>query len=179
MSESLDHAREHFIQGMSRIAHFWGFPKAMGAIFGAVYLAAEPVGLDDLVRAVGVSKGAVSTNIRGLERMGLVKRHLQLGDRKDYYVPETDLWRAVRTILNERERPEFDRALGSVSESLGMVRAVKGEHPAEAALQAEAALLAERMDEMRRFFATLDKMVAALIALDRLKLSALPSLFGK
>ena len=32
MDSELIAAREEFIQGMSRISHFWGFPKAMGAI---------------------------------------------------------------------------------------------------------------------------------------------------
>ena len=52
MSNDLTGAKEHFVQGVSRIAHFWGFPKAMGAIYGAIYLSKAPLTLDDLVAEV-------------------------------------------------------------------------------------------------------------------------------
>ena len=88
---------------MSRITHFWGFPKAMGAIYGAIYLSPQSVSLDELVELVGVSKGAVSTNVRLLERLGMVHRQVQVGDRKDYYLAETDFWKVARTLLKERD----------------------------------------------------------------------------
>lgn len=42
MNEPLDQARETLIQGLSRISQFWGFPKGMGAIFGALYTLGHP-----------------------------------------------------------------------------------------------------------------------------------------
>ena len=104
MPDTTDQAREHFIQGISRIGYFWGFPKAMGAIFGAVYLSPQALTIDEIVAQIGVSKGAVSTNIRNLERLGIVHKELKLGDRKDYYSAETDFWKIVKGILREREK---------------------------------------------------------------------------
>jgi len=62
MNQELDQARDQFIQGMSRITHFWGFPKAMGAMYGAIYLSPDPLSLDQIVTQVGVSKGAELTH---------------------------------------------------------------------------------------------------------------------
>ncbi len=45
MDNQIIAARENFINGISRIAHFWGFPKAMGAIYGAIYLSPTPFSL--------------------------------------------------------------------------------------------------------------------------------------
>ena len=123
MNSQLDEARQHFIQGLSRISHFWGFPKAMGAIFGAIYLSAQPLSLDEIVTQVGVTKGSVSTNVRMLERLNMVHKKVQLGDRKDYYTAETDFWKIVRSVLREREQSEFDLALRTVGESLTFVAA--------------------------------------------------------
>ena len=111
MNNKMMEAREHFIQGISRIAHFWGFPKAMGAIYGAIYLSPSPITLDDLVTQVGVSKGAVSTSVRSLERLNMVHKHIKVGDRKDYYTAEEDFWKIIKSILKEREKSEFDRAI--------------------------------------------------------------------
>ena len=170
----LTQVRETFIQGVSRISNFWGFPKAMGAIFGAIYLAPEPLCLDEIVEQVGVTKGAVSTNVRQLERLGMIHKHLVIGDRKDYYSAETDFWKIVKGILQEREKSEFDAALRSVSESLEQVEAAEIS-PEEAAL---ADFYRQRLGNMQRFFKSLDQVVSMLLALDEFRLSAIQRLFG-
>jgi DNA-binding transcriptional regulator GbsR (MarR family) len=172
--DQLATARQNFIQGMSRVSHFWGFSKAMGAIYGAIYLSPQPVSLDDLVEQVGVTKGAVSTNVRTLERLGMVHKHLEVGDRKDYYTAETDFWKIARGMLREREKQEFDQALRTVGESLELAQT-------SAALAADAELAAfyrQRMGNMQDFFNNLDNLVAMLMALDNLRSGTLSRLFG-
>ena len=179
MDDTLGQAREVFIEGMSRISQFWGFPKAMGAIFGAIYLSPEPVSLDELVALVGVTKGAVSTNVRALERLGMVQRRIRIGERKDYYVAETDFWKVARGILKERQESEFDQAIGSVSQSLELVQSVL-EGDSEAGSEARlAAYYQVRLQNLAGFFHGLDNLVAMVLALDELRFNALQKLLGK
>lgn len=174
MDDTLKNARENFIQGLSRISQFWGFPKAMGAIFAAIYLSPDPASLDELVEQAHVTKGAVSTNVRALERLGMVHRHIQIGERKDYYVAETDFWKIVRGILKEREKNEFDRALHSVEESLHMVQSAAPD-PSEVEL---ASFYRQRLQTIQSFFNSLDSLVATALALDELRLNALQRFLG-
>lgn len=173
MSDDLERARINFIEGMSRISNFWGFPRAMGAIYGAIYLSPEPLSLDELVAQVGVSKGAVSTHVRQLERLGMVHKHFQLGVRKDYYSAETDFWKAVKNVLQEREKNEFARALGTVDESLTIVGLADSDNPELADFYRQ------RLQAMQRFFNTLDNLVATALALDELRLGAIQQFFKK
>jgi len=175
MNEDLQTARENFIQGMSRISNFWGFPRAMGAIYGAIYLSPEAVTLDELVDLAGVSKGAVSTNVRTLERLGMVHKQLKIGDRKDYYIAEADFWKIIRGVLREREKSEFALALATVNDSLTMVKEGAG-----TAVDPElAAFYQERLQAMQGFFNSLDNLVATLVALDNLRMGSLPGLFKR
>ncbi len=178
MNTELVQAREHFIQGMSRISHFWGFSKAMGAIYGAIYLSPAPISLDELVAQVGVSKGAVSTNVRTLERLGMIHKRIQLGDRKDYYIAETDFWKIVRRVLREREQSEFDQALRTVGESMVLVEElIEG---ADTEMDVETAVFySDRMQAMQSFFNSLDNLVAMLIALEDLRSKSVQNLFGR
>jgi DNA-binding transcriptional regulator GbsR (MarR family) len=174
METKLDSARGTFIQGMSRISHFWGFPKAMGAIYGAIYLSPTPLSLDDMVEQVGVSKGAVSTNVRQLERLRMVHKQVQVGERKDYYTAETDFWKIIKGILREREQSEFDQALNTVTDSLEIVDESTDEDPELADFYQE------RMGAMQSFFKTLDSLVSAALALEGLvSLSTLKNLVDK
>lgn len=170
-------AHNHFVQGMSRISNFWGFPKAMGAIYGAIYLSPTQLSLDEIVEMVGVSKGAVSTHVRQLEQFGMVHKHIQLGDRKDYYTAETDFWEMIKNILKQREQAEFDRALNTVSESLEMVDVAKGVAEGDPEL---AKFYQERMKAMHAFFKTLDSLFSTLLSLQSLvSLSALKTFVEK
>src|ERR1044072_3419099 len=118
MSQSLDKIKKDFTEGLSHISRFWGFPKGMGAIFAVLYLSPTALSLDEVVQETGLTKGAISTEIRALARMGLVHRSSKLGDRKDYYTAESDFYAAIRSILKERQNSEFDRALRSVKATL-------------------------------------------------------------
>jgi DNA-binding transcriptional regulator GbsR (MarR family) len=169
---SLDSAREQFMAAMSGIAHFWGFPKAMGAIYGAIYLSPEPLSLDELVEQAGVSKGAVSTHVRSLERLQMVHRSVRLGDRKDYYACESNLWTVVRNVLRQRRENEFDRALGAVQESLTQLRKSRSTRE----LRDRHAFYATRIEAMHSFFATLDGVVATILMLDELRVSTVKKL---
>ncbi len=146
----------------------------MGAIYAVLYLSPQPLSLDEITAQVGVTKGAVSTNVRALERLEMVRRHIRIGERKDYYYAETDFWRIIRDILKEREKSEFDHAIRTVSESLEMLPAGSAD-PATAEL---GAFYRERLQSMQSFFHTLDNLVATLLALDDLRLGSIQRLVG-
>ena len=177
MNSTLSTASENFVQGLSRISQFWGFPKAMGAIFAVLYLSPTPLSLDELVEQVNVTKGAISTNVRTLERLGMVHQHIVIGERKDYYLAETNFWKIVKTVLREREKSEFDHALRSVDESLEMINPPLNQpaSPEEAEL---ARFYQQRLQNIQAFFHTVDNLVATFLALDELRMGTLERLIG-
>lgn len=178
MNTQLQTAHDNFIQGMSHISNFWGFPKAMGAIYGAIYLSPTPMTLDELTNLANVTKGAVSTHVRALERLGLIHKQLQIGDRKDYYVAETDFWKVIKGLLREREKSEFDRALRTVGESLELVQTAVNDAPTPAEMEL-ATFYQTRLGAMKSFFDALDSLVAMVISLENLRSSTIQKLFGR
>jgi len=165
MVTKLSQLKQDFTEGLSEISRFWGFPKGMGAIFAVLYLSPIPIPLDDIVTQTGLTKGAVSTEVRTLARMGLVHRSSKLGDRKDYYEAESDFYKSIRSILKERQNSEFDRAIRSVQETLNLFESgsVSGE-------EAEVAFIRERIKALQEFFNAIDSLSSAVIKLERLGL---------
>ena len=164
MTDSLPQIKQDFVEGLSQISRFWGFPKGMGAIFAVLYLSPAPLPLDEIVSQTGLTKGAVSTEVRALARLGLVHRSSKLADRKDYYEAETDFYKSIRSILKERQNTEFDRALGAVKGTLARLEA--GTTYAE-----ERAFLIERVRALQEFFDAIDNLARAVIKLESLGLS--------
>lgn len=164
MSTSLTRIKKDFTQGLSQISRFWGFPKGMGAIFAVLYLSPTPLSLDEIVRETGLTKGAISTEIRALARMGLVHRSSRLGDRKDYYEAESDFYAAIRSILQERQNSEFDRAIRSVRDTLETMEANWVE-------EEEWNFVYERVQALQEFFDAIDSLTKAVVKLENLGVS--------
>lgn len=171
MPDNLKRIKKDFTQGLSQISRFWGFPKGMGAIFGVLYLSPTPLSLDEIVQETGLTKGAVSTEIRALARMGLVHRSSKLGDRKDYYEAEADFYAAVRSILKERQNSEFDRAVRSVKGTLEVME----ENWVE---DEEWHFVYARVQALQDFFDAIDSLARAVIRLDKLGLSNVQKILG-
>jgi len=109
--------KANFTQGLSQISQCLGLPKSMGAIFAVLYLSPSALSLDEIVEETSFTKGAISTSVRTLARMGLVHRQTKLGDRKDYYLAEDDFYKVIRSILKGRENSEFSRAIDSFTDN--------------------------------------------------------------
>ena len=155
-----------FIEALSQISRFWGFPRGVGAVFAVLYLAPEPLSLDEIVDRVALTKGAVSTDVRALARMGLVRRSSRLGDRKDYYVAETDFYKAIRAIMGERQNTEFARSIESVRGTLARLKAARGSMN-----ESEREFLISRIQALQDFFDAIDSLGRAVARLDKLGLS--------
>jgi len=171
MTQSLTRIKKDFTEGLSQISRFWGFPKGMGAIFAVLYLAPTALSLDEIVTETGLTKGAISTEIRALARMGLVHRSSKLGDRKDYYEAEADFFAAIRSILKERQNSEFDRAVRSVKDTLTKM----DENWVD---DDEWKFVYARVQALQEFFDAIDSLSRAVIKLDKLGLSNVTKILG-
>ena len=171
MPQSLAKIKKDFTEGLSQISRFWGFPKGMGAIFAVLYLSPTALSLDEVVQETGLTKGAISTEIRALARMGLVHRSSKLGDRKDYYTAESDFYAAIRSILKERQNSEFDRAIRSVKETLGQMDESWVEND-------EWRFVYERVQALQDFFDSIDSLTKAVVKLESLGISNVTKILG-
>ena len=171
MAKTLPKIKKDFTQGLSQISRFWGFPKGMGAIFAVLYLSPSALSLDEIAQETGLTKGAISTEIRALARMGLVHRSSRLGDRRDYYEAESDFYAAIRSILKERQNSEFDRALRTVQETL--------ENMEENWVEDEDwNFVYARVQALQEFFDAIDSLTKAVVRLEKLGFSNVTKILG-
>ena len=174
MTDQLPEIKENFTQGLSQISQFWGLPKSMGAIFGVLYLSPVELSLDEIVEQTGFTKGAISTSVRTLARMGLIHRQTKLGDRKDYYVAESDFYKVMRAILKGRENSEFDRALASVGQTLDILESGP---PSESDAE-EWEFARQRVASMQSFFNGLDGLVNVIVKLENMNQNTVQKIIG-
>jgi DNA-binding transcriptional regulator GbsR (MarR family) len=147
--DDLGRARDLGIDTCGRIAEFWGFTRTMGRAFGLLYLAPEPLTQVEIQRQLEISAGSASMTLAALIRWGVVHKVWVRGQRREHYRAETDFWKMISGVLNERERREITAAIGLVTEAEARAKAAKAAtRGAPAALRAEVDFTAQRLAKL-------------------------------
>ena len=83
-------AQWQFIDELAELLYPWGMQPGVARLYGLLLLQPEPVGLDDIVKALAISKSTASVTARQLERAKLVKRHAVRGSKRVLYSVAND-----------------------------------------------------------------------------------------
>lgn len=86
------------------IIEHWGFRKVLGRVWTVLFIAAEALPAATIGERLSMSAGATSMALTELQRWGVVKRVWRPGERKEFYEAETDFWRMISKVFDERER---------------------------------------------------------------------------
>jgi DNA-binding transcriptional regulator GbsR (MarR family) len=155
---------DRFVEKMGFLGTLFGFSKLVGQIYAELYLSPSPLGLNDLMEKLHVSKGSISTNIRELEKWGGCKKVWVKGDRRDYYEAETNF----RAILNKRLLDALKRRNDTVEEMTREAGKVLSESAASAdagekALREFYRSRIERIDGIRKKLGLVLKTVTGML----------------
>jgi DNA-binding transcriptional regulator GbsR (MarR family) len=96
----------------------FSLPKSIGAIYGLLFASPEPIGFEECMERLGISKGSTSNGLRFLQRVGAIKPIHGVGNRRTVYTAETSLRRLVIGLLNDIVVPHLKVS----GEQLGRMR---------------------------------------------------------
>lgn len=86
------------------VIEHWGFRKPLGRVWTVLFIAADPQPAAMIGERLSMSAGAVSMALTELQRWGVVRRVWRPGERREFFEAETDFWRMISKVFDERER---------------------------------------------------------------------------
>ncbi len=155
---------------VGRLMEFWGFKRHMGRIWTVLYLSDEPLGATDLRDKLQLSAGSVSMALNDLQRWGVVKKIWVHGQRRDYFVAESNLWKMISRVFRERELVEILEAIGAMESALQSLDAKLASR--DAAVRQRAATQQARIERLLELARLGRKLIEGL--LDSARLDAMP-----
>lgn len=102
--ELADDAELLVADAIGDVIEHWGFRKALGRVWSVLYLRGEPMAATELGEILQMSAGGLSTTLTELQRWNVVRRVSRLGERKEFFEAETNLWKMISKVVSERER---------------------------------------------------------------------------
>ncbi|HEY1630752.1 MAG TPA: MarR family transcriptional regulator [Rhizomicrobium sp.] len=162
-SRRLPAAVERFVLHWGDMGGQWGVNRSVAQIQALLYLSDRPLTAEEIAEQLGLARSNVSNSIRELINWKLIRRVPVLGDRRDHYEAEADLWQMLTRIAQGRKEREIDPMVAAIGEAL---QAADGDPSISPLARA-------RLNEMRSFVTTLDKWYGQMLTVPPSTLMAL------
>lgn len=108
---ALEETRRNFIVQWGALGSQWGINRTMAQIHALLMTAPGPMSTDEVMAELQISRGNAHTNIKELVAWGLLRNIVRIGERKEYFEAEKDVWKIFTIVARERKRRELDPAL--------------------------------------------------------------------
>ncbi len=125
MAKTIEDIRNDLIHVIGEKAEKFGFSRIAGQLEGLLLFMNQPMSLDEMAERLEVSKGSVSTNIRLLERLKVVRKVYHKGARKNYYEIRGNIWEVETEIMSTIARDEIARVKSLMSDCENDLNTVK------------------------------------------------------
>ncbi|RMF85802.1 MAG: MarR family transcriptional regulator [Planctomycetota bacterium] len=117
----LQQAKTLLVQRWGEMGGYWGINRSMAEIHALLFVTREPLCTDEIMDQLKISRGNASMNLRALVDWGLVRRVHKLGQRREFFQADTDIWSMFETIMRERRRREVEPIIATIERCREMV----------------------------------------------------------
>lgn len=148
MTKTVEDIQNDLIQTLGEKAEKFGFSRIAGQLESLLFLAREPLSLDDMADKLEVSKASVSTNIRLLERWKVVKKVYHKGARKNLYQFRGSIWEIETEIARTIAKDEIERFKSLIAHSVDDLNSIKARSKD---VKAQIGFLRERFEEIKDY----------------------------
>lgn len=120
-SQTLPPAVEQFVLHWGDMGGQWGVNRSVAQIQALLFLSDRPLTAEDIADKLGMARSNVSNSLRELLAWKLAWRVPVLGDRRDHYEAETDLWQMATKVAQGRKEREIDPMVGAIRAAMAHV----------------------------------------------------------
>lgn len=140
----LTSTERRFILHWGEMGSQWGINRTVAQIHALLYLSEDPLSADEIVDILAVARSNVSGSLKELLNWGLIRKVHVMGNRKDHFASEADVWTMFQIIVEERKRREVDPTVRLLDDLLSAEESSDGLSPHSR----------RRLSELSEFFHT-------------------------
>ena len=112
----LQEAKIKYIQTWGSLATSWGINKTMAQVHALLLVSTKPMSAEDIMETLQISRGNVNMNVRALIDWGIVSKEFVVGERKEFFVADKDIWELFKQITKERKKREIEPVIKVLEE---------------------------------------------------------------
>lgn len=109
---------QKFVLHWGEMGARWGVNRTVAQIHALLFLSPQPMTADEIAASLSVARSNVSISLRELQAWCLIRVCHVLGDRRDYFESQKDVWEMLQIVLDQRKAREIDPTLTVLRECM-------------------------------------------------------------
>ncbi|MEQ1687527.1 MAG: MarR family transcriptional regulator [Sphingopyxis sp.] len=105
-----------FVLQWGELGKQWGVSRSVAQIHALLYLSDHPLTAETIAERLSMARSNVSTSLRELLDWKLIRRVPLMGDRREHFAAEQDIWAMVTRIAAGRKAREIDPAEAALTQ---------------------------------------------------------------
>jgi DNA-binding transcriptional regulator GbsR (MarR family) len=146
-------AVQEFVLRWGDLGGQWGVNRSVAQIQALLILSERPLNAEEIAEKLGMARSNVSNSLKELLVWKLIHRVPMLGDRRDFFAAETDMWQMASKVAQGRKEREIDPMLAAIDAAMNRVDEGGALHP----------LVRQRLGEMHGFIHTVESWYRQMI----------------
>ena len=151
----LNETQEKFIQSWGSLGSKWGLNKTLAQIHALFIITEEALSAEDIMQSLKISRGNTNMNVRTLIDWRLVYKQTILGERREYFIGEKDMWLTLKRVMKVRKERELDPMLE-------LLKSLKNEEETNS----ENKIIKEKLGKIEQFATEADGLLDKFIKMD-------------
>ena len=156
-------AVQQFILYWGDMGGQWGVNRSVAQIHALLYLATSPMNAEQISETLGIARSNVSNSLKELVGWKLIRRVPIVGDRREHFEAEVDVWEMAMRIAQGRKEREIDPAIAALQACLAEAEKETGLNPE----------VLDRLREMESFLGTTTKWYDQMLGVPKAQLKLL------
>ncbi|WP_079478527.1 choline uptake/conversion transcriptional regulator CudC [Halobacillus salinus] len=157
----IEEAKDKVIGAIAETMDLYGVTPAAANLYATMYFE-EQMTLDEMREELGMSKPSMSTSVRRLQDIEMVKKTFTRGSRKHTYAAEKDFFRSFMAFYCQMWDRETKMNLEAINEAQGNFIDVMKDSGSTPDIVAEAKKYYDQLEESKAYYHWLEDLVASI-----------------
>jgi DNA-binding transcriptional regulator GbsR (MarR family) len=115
---TLTPVQQKFVVHWGEMGARWGLDRTVAQVHALLFISPQALHAEEIATTLGVARSNVSNSLRELQGWRIVRVVHILGDRRDHFESQKDVWEMFRIIVEERMKREADPTLAMLRQAV-------------------------------------------------------------
>jgi len=158
----VNHAEEEVINAIAETMDLYGITPSVGRLYATMYFKQNAMTLDDMKDELSMTKPSMSTAVRKLQDINIVRKTWQKGSRKDHFMAEKNFFNYFGQYFGDKWKRESDINLLAIKQAEQRLEEVIEDEVVEEHVRERARQDLEQLKDYKKYCYWLEKLVASV-----------------
>ncbi|WP_181350261.1 GbsR/MarR family transcriptional regulator [Thalassobacillus sp. CUG 92003] len=158
----INQAEKEVINAIAETMDLYGITPSIGRLYATMYFKQNPMTLDEMKDELGMTKPSMSTAVRNLQEINIVRKVWQKGSRKDHFVAEKNFFNYFNRFFGGKWKREADINLFAIKQAEDQLLEVIENEKDDEHLLERARQDLEQLEEYKQYCYWLQQLVDSI-----------------